>query len=431
LPRAALWGALAYMAAPYHLLDHYYRGAYAEFAAYVVLPLVMLAVRLVAEGRPLAVAALAAAYAALAMVHLPTALLVSLTVLPLYVLHRGWRLGEPRTALAFFARCAMAGVSGLGLAAIYLLPALTLQDWISPDRLWSSDYQVDRWFLLTPQRWPPAGVEMNWIIASFAGGYALAVAGILLMVAHGKAARLWRSESAFWAITCLLCLLLIAGVVPWFWQVPFVAKVQFPWRLMIVVEFAGISALAWAPWSVRLRPARIVFAAALAAFIPGLASMAEGIVGRAQLALAGQVQPPADVKEYLPAGYPQKPQGGYAELSLDPLQGLPTISCTPQPRLCQADGGAFGALRVEIDGDAPAAVVIRRFAYPYWQLEPPLPIVASDPLRLVSFTVPAGRHVYRLHVAAVPAEKLGWAISGVSILLVLGWVAAGRRGART
>lgn len=42
--RAALFGALAYMAGPYHLVDHYYRGAYAEFAAYAVLPLVALSI---------------------------------------------------------------------------------------------------------------------------------------------------------------------------------------------------------------------------------------------------------------------------------------------------------------------------------------------------------------------------------------------------
>ena len=38
--RTALFGALAYMAAPYHMLDHYMRGAFAEFTAYAVLPLV-------------------------------------------------------------------------------------------------------------------------------------------------------------------------------------------------------------------------------------------------------------------------------------------------------------------------------------------------------------------------------------------------------
>jgi hypothetical protein len=423
-PRAALYGALAYMAAPYHLLDHYYRGAYAEFAAYVILPLVMLAVRRVAEGRPLAVAGLAVAYAALPLTHLPTSLLVSLTALPLYVLYRGWRLGERRAALAFFARCAVGGALGLGLAAVYLVPALSLQDWIPADRFWSNDYQVERWFLLTPDRWPPAGAEMAWIIVSFAGGYALAALGVLVL---GR----WRSEAAFWATTSLVCLFLVAGVVPWFWQLPFVAKVQFPWRLVIVAEFAGITALAWTPWPARRRLARVVFAAALAALVPGLANMAQGIVGRAQLALAGQAEPPADVKEYLPAGYPQKPGGGYTELSLDPVQRVPTIACTPQSRRCEASPGPFGALRVEVDGDTPVDVVIRRFAYPYWCLEPPLPIVATDPLRLVSFTAPAGRHGYRLYAGAVPAERLGWAISALSLVLVLGWVVAARRAQAT
>jgi hypothetical protein len=422
-PRAALYGALAYMAAPYHLLDHYYRGAYAEVAAYVVLPLVMLMVRRVAEGRPLAVAGLAVAYAALPMAHLPTSLLISLTALPLYVLYRGWRLGEQKAALGFFARCALGGALGLGLAAIYLVPALSLQDWIPADSFWSSDYHVDRWFLLTPDRWPPAGAGMAWIIVSFAGGYALAAVGVLML------AR-WPSEAAFWAGTGLVCLLLIAGVVPWFWQVPFVAKVQFPWRLMIVVEFAAVTALAWAPWPSRRRLARVVFAAAVAALVPGVASMAQGIIVRAQLAHAGQAEPPAELKQFLPAGYPQKPGGGYAELSLDPLQGVPIIACTPQPRRCRASPGPFGEVRVEVDGDMPVDVVIRRFAYPFWRLDPPLPIVATNPLRLVSFIVPAGQHSYRLHVGVVAAEKLGWVISGLSLSLVLGWVVAIRRASR-
>ena len=69
-PRVAFYGALAYVAAPYHLLDHYYRGAYAEFAAYVVLPLVALSVRQIAAGRRFGVVFLAISYAALPMAHL-------------------------------------------------------------------------------------------------------------------------------------------------------------------------------------------------------------------------------------------------------------------------------------------------------------------------------------------------------------------------
>src|SRR5215467_4943488 len=66
-PRIALWGAIAYMAVPYHLLDHYMRGALAEFTAYAALPVVMLGIRLVAERRRSGPATLALGYAALVM----------------------------------------------------------------------------------------------------------------------------------------------------------------------------------------------------------------------------------------------------------------------------------------------------------------------------------------------------------------------------
>jgi hypothetical protein len=425
--RAPLLGALAYMAAPYHLLDHYYRGAYAEFSAYVVLPVAVLSVRRLAEGHRRALAGLAVSYAALPMTNLPTSLLISVTALPLYVLYRGRRIGDLAATFRFLAKCAAGAVLGLCLAAIYLLPALTLQDWIAAESLWSKYYHPDRWLLLWPEHWPSGAVEMVWIITSIAGGYALTAAGVLAMVVSKKDARPFRSETAFWAALSVVCLLLIAGFLPWFWQLPFVAKVQFPWRLMIVVEFAGITALAWAPWPVRFRPARIAFVAALAALVPGLASMAAGIAARAQVALAGQ-GPTEDVKEFLPATYPQKADAELAELGLDPLRDVPTITCTPQPQLCRATPGPFGRLNVELDSDTPITVVVRRFAYPYWRLDPPLTISATEPLRLVSFDAPAGQHFYRLYTAAVPVEKFGGAVSGLALVLMLGWLARTRRG---
>jgi hypothetical protein len=62
-----------------------------------------------------------------------------------------------------------------------------------------------------------------------------------------------------------------------------------------------------------------------------------------------------------------------------------------------------------------------------------LPVVATDSLRLVSFTAPAGRHTYLLQRMAVPEEKAGWAISGLSLALLLTWLAIqrdARRGAQ-
>jgi hypothetical protein len=422
-PRVALYGALVYMAAPYHLLDHYWRGAYAEFAAYGVLPLVMLSVRQIAERRRFAPLFLAASYAALPMAHLPTSLLISVTALPLYVLYRGWRLGAPGLAAAFFVRCAVAGALGLGLAAIYLVPALSLQDWIPVETFWLGGYRIENWFLLTPGRWTQP-VDMMEIIASFAAAYAIAAIGVIVVTAQSKSgdSPWWRSEAAFWAFVCLACLALVAGVLPWFWQLPFVAKVQFPWRLMIVVEFAGISALCLVPWPAR-RATSYILVAAVIALVPGLVEMAAGIRLRTQMSL---VQPdlPADLKQFLPAGYPQKPNSGYAELSLDPLEGSPLIACTPEPRTCRAVSGPLGEVGVEIDAATPTDVVLRRFYFPFWRLDPALPVAASNPFRLVSFTAPPGHGTYRLHRVAVREEKLGWAISGLSAMLLLAWAAA-------
>jgi hypothetical protein len=413
-PRTALYGALAYMAAPYHLIDHYARGAYSEFAAYVVLPLVVLAIRQVAERRRFGFVFLAAAYAAVLLVHLPTALLVSLTALPMYVLYRGWQLGEVRQAISFFVRCALGSVLGLGLAAIYLIPAVALQGWINSDHLWGHEhFKIETWFILTLLLQDRL-VEYDFmVIVAYAGlAYGIAAVGVLTMAARGGVPQGWRSEAAFWAFVCLVCLLFVTGAVPWFWQLPLVDSVQFPFRLMMVVEFAAITALSLAPWPGRSRVASALFVVAVIALVP--AGLDLGRLAWRQIEQT-MTEPDSigDTEEFLPAGY------GWSEYSPEQLR-VPTISCAPTPRVCRAVEERFGGLRIEVEGDAPATVVLRRFFFPAWRLDPPRPIGAADPLRLVSFTAPAGRHVWRLEQQSLAAERWGWAISGASLILLLG-----------
>lgn len=424
-PRAAFYGALAYMAAPYHLVDHYYRGAYAEFAAYVVLPLVALSIHRIATSRRDGVGMLAIAYAMLPMAHLPTSLLISLTAVPIYVLYLGHRLGTARAAMGFFLRCVVGGTLGLGIAAIYLIPALTLQDWIPVDDFWAGGYRIENSFLIVLAR-QNGLVEMMKVIAFSAGAYGILAIGVLAVLASGGSRIGWRSEAACWTFICLLSLLFVVGAVPWFWQIPSVSKVQFSWRLMIVVEFAAITALCLAPWTAQPRALACVFVATLIVLAPALSEMIDGIQLRINVSRA-QRETPADLKQFLPAGYPQKPHGGYAELSLGPVEGLPLISCAPEPLLCRATNLPFGDVSIELDTQSPTTVVLRRFAYPYWRLDPALAVAATDPLRLVMFTVPPGRSFYRLHHLVVTEEKIGWAISAVSLALLAGWAALVRR----
>jgi hypothetical protein len=207
---------------------------------------------------------------------------------------------------------------------------------------------------------------------------------------------------------------------------PFVAKVQFPWRLMIGVEFAGITALCLMPRPLRSPALASVFLVAIVALGPAVGEMAAGIVTRARASWTIS-DVPLELRQFLPARYPN-PGRGYADLGLEPVERLPTIACAPQPRVCRATDLRFGELAVEIDAETPTAVTLRRFAFPYWRLDPALPLAATEPLQLVSFTAPAGRHAWFLRHGAVSAERIGWALSGAALMLLLVWtVLAWRR----
>jgi hypothetical protein len=400
-PRAAFWGALVYMAAPYHLLDHYMRGAFAEFTAYVFLPLILLAIR-----RPVP---LALAYAGLLATHLPTALLVSVTVLPAFVLTR---MRTPREVLGVAAGIAL----GIGLAAVYLVPAMTLQGWVSAERLWSSFYAVDNWFLFVPQRWPEPSIM--WVVVLLAAAYGLLALALSL---HPGGARLWVA-------LCFLCLVLMSGLVPWFWQLPELAKVQFPWRLMVVVEFAVITAFCGTP--VRNPPRAIVYLLGLAALALAFAEIlsAGDMVLRLQRTLEHPSLVRRDAKEYQPHGFPQSTNEDIADIGLQQVANVAPITCTPAARVCRADSAPFGALTIEIESEAPTIVVVRRFFFPAWHVTPMTQIVPTDPLRLVSFTAGAGQHTYSLQRVALPEEQIGWAISGLSLVLLIAWSVLRRRG---
>ena len=78
----------------------------------------------------------------------------------------------------------------------------------------------------------------------------------------------------------------------------------------------------------------------------------------------------------------------------------------------------------------PLAVIVKRFFFPSWYLDPALPLSASEPLRLISFSAPAGNHTYALQRAALTDEKVGWTISGLSLVLLLAWAALAWRRVR-
>ena len=203
---------------------------------------------------------------------------------------------------------------------------------------------------------------------------------------------------------------------------------QFPWRLLLVVEFAAVTALAVVSLGSVRRPKAYFLVAALIALAPGLVLAADDTVERVQVMLARGTLRQQDVKEYEPKGYPQPEGLDIDKLALEPVLGLPLIECRPTVPRCTAIPRAFGDLSIYIDADRPTTVILRRFFFPMWQAAP-LPDLRPTPdFRLVSFRAPPGQATYTLAKRPLAAELWGGAISLASIGLLLAWAALERRG---
>ncbi len=435
-PRVAFWAAAAYMAAPYHLMDHYWRGALAEFSFVAVLPWALLGLRAALRSRT-GVPALACGIALVTLAHVPSALLACLTVLPMHALLQA---GQGRGRAMALLRCAAGGLLGLSLSAIYLVPALAMQADVSIDQLWLPYYEPVRWLLLLPVAW--ASRDFMLVVAWLAAGWGVLALGVV--VALRRAGRA-GSDAVRWGIVTLACIALMAGVVPQFWTlVPFVAKVQFPWRMLGLVEVSGLTTLALAVGHAPAR--RLALAAALALVLmgPGIvaigtraAALQRGSAGfRARFdAVTRQHMP--DAAEYLPAGFPADRIANAAGPGPWTLPRGLEATCEPAAPPCRAERLPSGEIRLTLAGAGPVRVSVAQFWFPGWRGAIPggaaVGVRPGPALRLLELDAPSGAGEILLWRGWSLPERLGLAISLVAtvvLALVRWWARADVRGRR-
>ena len=421
-PTRALIGALAFLVAPYHLDDHYLRGAFAELAAFVAIPIVALGLELTQRGRRAGPLLLAGGWAALIFAHLPIALLSGMLLAPTLGLFLAWRT-EPRLRFALRAGAAL-GV-GTAIAAVYLAPALQLQGFISADYWWSARFQAADRLLTHPAAWALP-------LEPFFGAIAFAEAALATWIGW----RAWQDRDArlgFWAALTVLLFAVMVGLVPGFWSLPLVAKAQFPWRAMTIQDFAFVTLIAIAP--ARAMPiAPAVFVALVLGNAAALGrDLAAGPAAARTLAGYGAHSFPtnADAPEYLPRGMlGMGPDGPAPAVPLAQLQAAPLAAGA-----ATASGGPAGDIALTPQPGA-RIVILRRFYFPAWRAAcdgRPIPAAPFGPGRLVSFVPPADAHACRAWVGQTGPEQLGGAVAGAGLAifgLYAAWLIAAGAGAR-
>ena len=261
--RAALFGAVCYVANPNALLIIYTRSDFAELLATAFFPLVILAAMQVAailENRArnrLAILVLfSALFAAVWLSNAPAGVMMSYTVALLFA----WAAWERKSWKPILAG-GFGIVLGFGLAAFYIIPAAYEQRWVNIAQALSSGLLPTQNFLYTDINDPEHNV-FNWVASTAAillivvtGLASLAARRTLLEEAGREKIRVWR---ALLLVSATATVLMLRFTWPLWHVLPKLRFVQFPWRWMSIVALAFSFFLAGAAARKRFAVAWVV-----------------------------------------------------------------------------------------------------------------------------------------------------------------------------
>jgi len=452
----ALFAAVFYALNPYHLLIVYWRSAYAELLAAVLLPLLLLCMlRLNEPGfRPtlwlsltLAAAWLTNAPAAV-MIHYSTAglalLLAAIGAANQAALERSWspQIWRP------LVRTALAMILGAGLASFYLLPAIYEQGWINLSQALSPGVRPQDNFLFTTIADPDHN-RFNLLVSTVALAeivilvFAICVSGNWRKKRVGTAAPSTSSGQALGCPVARIATGVAADQSPWmmlsawgtvsavlmfsvsnlFWQhLPKLRFVQLPFRWLLCMNAALAMLLVMAArrwtWTSRLLASAVLLGAVI---------------------LAGyRIQPPfwetaSDVREISDAlddGTGYEGADEYVPAGADPYElnkSLPRVSDdagAPVPSEMLAWRQTEKRFTVHVA--AFQNLTVRLFSYPAWEVVvngKPTETRASDVTGLIVIPIAAGNSDVHIHFRQTIDRFVGNAVSLISLaVFVVAWM---------
>jgi hypothetical protein len=459
-PKDAFFAAAFYALNPYHLLIVYWRSAYAELLAAVLLPAVLVFLwQLNKSQRNLALSAgrsaesevrkshaflrstmfLSMTLAAAWLTNLPAALMIHYSIAGLALIFAIRSAAQGRSSTSEVWRpllgTAAAIVLGAGLASFYLLPAIYEQRWINVDEVLSPGVRPQDNFLFTTL----ADVDHNRFnllvsVVAFAEIVVLifatvnsrrrqtkepeaALAGSISGGAGTMGARPWTLLTA-WGTASAVVMFSITNP---FWQhLPKFRFVQLPfrWLLCMNAALAVLLAMATKHWISRL----LTCAALLAT-----------------LMIAGRLtQPPwwdtaADIREmgdFMATGTGYEGTDEYVPAGADASElnkSLPVVS---------DDSGAPVKNRiiswepqrkhVAVYAEAPQNIVVRLFDYPAWETVVNGHKTATEKTEttgLMVIPVGAGENDIYLYFQRTRDRMIGDVVSLISLAsLLIGWI---------
>ncbi|NTV29330.1 MAG: hypothetical protein HGA80_04535 [Candidatus Omnitrophica bacterium] len=421
---AGLVSAVAYVYVPYHAVDVYTRGAYAEFTAFPLLPLILLSISKLSQTRRAAwLFMLAFSVAGLFLAHNATCLMFMPFVL-LYGMIVVARTKVSRLRSGFMVLAGL--VLGSGMAAFFWMPALLEKAALRTDFLLHGRYDFWKNFLDLSAlfSWPllPSSSSANHFdgIDFHIGGWHLMLAAwtiLVLTVRPRKWSIVW--PAVFFCLMASLALFMnLAWSRPVWDKLSLLHFLQFPWRFLVLVSFA-ISALAGV-WLTAL-PSRKLKSLS-AAFIVVL------------LVISGMHSVRLPVKEAVSA-VPRNTQiftslfvgeGEYTPRWIMRPPAGPALErialAMGQARVAQVSAPSKVESVFAVQASSPAILVANVFYFPGWHVyvDGKDSAITADPINgRIVFPVVPGEHRVRIKLELTKVQFWSIVISWAALVILL------------
>ena len=225
--------AIGYQLIPFHIIDLYERGTYAELFAFIWFPLIISFMLRINERRnKINVIGLAISYAGLIMTHLVSAFMITFVV-GIYLIYHYMLKRDKQVIL----NIVYAIIIGFGISSIYLIPVVFERQFVHIEyllRCTVCDYTNN--FLFTQEKLHilkqffsrlHTGVIIEVILFSM----------LILFIVRNRKGMIPSVSRGFFIMLFMFSFLLTIPLSKPLWAIiPFFPTLQFPWRWIIIME---------------------------------------------------------------------------------------------------------------------------------------------------------------------------------------------------
>ena len=416
---------------PYHAVNVFVRGVYAENLVWAIAPLLLAEVYLVVTKKK-SIWTLTIIGAVVLLTHN----ISTMILIPILGLWAGLLLfGNKNKYVGRLESLIMALLLAIGVAAWYLLPALTEKPIVQTESMIFDYYSYLVHFPSLKQvflsnfwgyggsSWGVTDDGMSFALGQVQWGL-LAITALLATWFQRKTFKKFLANPILWAMGSSLLLLLFMAhprSTPVWIAIPAIQYIQFPWRL---VGMAGMLTVVLTGYLLTKLPKKIATSMGIVATILAILlyrgyfqpEKYDGLVDSDYIggSLRNEQQQ-AHLFDYLPKTVKEVPNNFSKEL----LVSAEIPLSTSETLLWKSNHA-----QITIDSPTAQEVSFSIFNYPGWEAtinKQEAPITSDIKFGLITLTIPSGRSEIELNWKETTPRKIGNAISFVSFgILVLG-----------